>query len=219
MDTCPLTNQPCERRRVLHVTDVSKGKAVAAVDLCDRCGAEFVASGLPIIACLKQLLKKQAKSFVDAVFSAPDTPPVPKCPKCGWTLDDITRAKRMGCPACYDFFDASALLRSVHGAEEHVGKRPVVGAKRQDRPVDTVTATGVASRIIEANQAMREAAMREDYAEAARMRDLVRGLSPILELVEECEKKVHEDPAKADEVASQIKTLQQDYEKVLHDLG
>ena len=53
------------------------------------------------------------------------------------------------------------------------------------------------------------------------MRDLIRSLSPLLDLIEECEnqlKKIYSQPClseEATEVGQQILMLQQDYEEVL----
>jgi protein-arginine kinase activator protein McsA len=48
------------------------------------------------------------------------------CPGCKTTLEDMTKADRLGCPQCYDTFAryVQPLLEDYHGSTEHKGKVP-----------------------------------------------------------------------------------------------
>ena len=225
MDPCPLTNKPCDKHRTIHVTDVENGRAVASVDLCEQCGEEFLRANTPIITFFQNVLKQKAVNFVETLFGVtlqPAKPPpsVKQCPKCGWTLDDISRQRKLGCAECYNFFDTYDLLRNIHGSDVHVGKRPKhkPATRQQD---STITTVEVAKNIVEAKKIMDEAVESEDYATAARMRDMIRALSPILDLMEECESQIRllsispGSPDQAGLIGQQILDLQREYEQVL----
>jgi protein arginine kinase activator len=69
---------------------------------------------------------------------------------------------RLGCPQDYSVFSKglTSLLQRYHGATRHVGKR----ARRREG----------ASERLRLRTRLREAVSREDYEEAARLRDLLR---------------------------------------------
>ena len=85
------------------------------------------------------------------------------CPRCGTEFKEIRRSGRVGCAECYQVFRGSiARLLSQVGAEEaHVGRYPdrLISYKRLliDRT--------------ELRQRLDEAVQREDYEEAALIRD------------------------------------------------
>ena len=84
------------------------------------------------------------------------------CPVCGLKFMEFRADGRLGCPNDYAIFAAGLqpLLRRSHGASRHVGKvprrRPVAGARLHVRAQ------------------LRDAVAREDYEEAARLRDQLR---------------------------------------------
>ena len=84
------------------------------------------------------------------------------CPDCGIKFMEFRAEGRLGCPHDYRVFGRGLLplLQRVHGATRHVGK---VAAKRP----------GAIQRLRLRSQ-LREAIAREDYEEAARLRDQLR---------------------------------------------
>lgn len=79
-----------------------------------------------------------------------------RCTRCECTLTQIRRSGRVGCPLCYDvFFEQLApLLESVHGCSEHL---PACEGGEEELTAELAAAIA-----------------REDFAEAARLRNVIR---------------------------------------------
>jgi protein arginine kinase activator len=84
------------------------------------------------------------------------------CPDCGLKFMEFRATGRLGCPQDYWVFSKGllSLLQRYHGATRHVGKT----ARR---------AKGAAERL-RLRTRLRDAISREDYEEAARLRDALR---------------------------------------------
>jgi protein arginine kinase activator len=90
------------------------------------------------------------------------------CPMCGITFYEFRHAGRLGCPHDYVCFSQQLepLIMNIHGAIEHVGKRPQHG----------VCGTDHQTRLIQLRREMKEAVEREDYEKASAIRDEIRKL-------------------------------------------
>ena len=77
------------------------------------------------------------------------------CPRCGYTLADYRRTHLMGCPECYDTF--RSLLHEHAGGLQKIERSP-----QESRE--------------ELEEQMHIAVEREDYEEAARLRDRIKEL-------------------------------------------
>jgi protein arginine kinase activator len=89
------------------------------------------------------------------------------CPDCGMTLRDFRQRGRLGCPKDYEVFGTQLrdLLERIHGATEHVGRRPgdSADARRMQRITELRAALDVAIRD-------------EAYEAAAKLRDELKSL-------------------------------------------
>ena len=101
-----------------------------------------------------------------------------RCSSCGMTYDRFKEHYRLGCEECYSSFreELRPLLRKVHGSHEHTGKKP-----------GKVTEPGVTAALpTEGDDAawtldllqrrLRGAVEREEFEEAARLRDRIEEL-------------------------------------------
>lgn len=104
------------------------------------------------------------------------------CPSCGTTYEEFVKNSRFGCPDCYSVFDPliSENIKHLQGSERHVGKRPKKpacpdGAVRDgDSSGDSGTCRVSPDEQIRILQArLREAVRREEYEEAAALRDQI----------------------------------------------
>lgn len=104
------------------------------------------------------------------------------CPSCGTTYEEFVKNSRFGCPDCYSVFDPliSENIKHLQGSERHVGKRPKKpacpdGAVRDgDSSGDSGTCRVSSDEQIRILQArLREAVRREEYEEAAALRDQI----------------------------------------------
>lgn len=95
-----------------------------------------------------------------------------QCGRCGLGFADFRKTGTLGCQQCYESFGAplAELLRRIHGGTtRHAGKAPAgtAGAKDERR---------LAQEAAKLRRQIEESVRREDYEEAARLRDLLRKL-------------------------------------------
>ena len=96
-----------------------------------------------------------------------------RCPNCGLTYAKFKERYRLGCADCYAAFSERLvpLLRKVHGAEAHVGKRFVRAAEAastERKPPSGAWTLELLKRRLNA------AIEREEFEEAARLRDQIK---------------------------------------------
>jgi len=92
-----------------------------------------------------------------------------KCSNCGLTYKEFKRIGRLGCGQCYSSFRVSLapLLRKIHGSSRHIGKSPYkLTASKANKKVG----------IVELQMKLQEAIEKEEFEEAARLRDKIREL-------------------------------------------
>ena len=91
-----------------------------------------------------------------------------KCSNCELTYDDFKKVGRLGCSECYTSFRKYLLplLKKIHGSSRHLGKLPKVKA---------ATAKKV-SELDELRRRLQIAIEREEFEEAANIRDQIKEL-------------------------------------------
>ena len=94
-----------------------------------------------------------------------------KCSFCGLTFGQFRETGRLGCPHCYQTFEAHLrrLLRRIHGSVQHVGKVYL--------PPDP-TASEMEKRLDGLRRKLHRAIEAEDFERAAEVRDQIRSLEP-----------------------------------------
>lgn len=147
-----------QRESSIHVTQVVEGNS-RELHLCSECAEE---SGLNV---------KNVMSIPEMLFGmagGDDTSEMLKrtCPHCHLRGSDFRKGGRLGCPRCYEAFreDLRPMLSAMHKGMVHKGKVP----RGERRVMDAV------SRVEELRRALDAAIKREDYEEAARLRDRIR---------------------------------------------
>lgn len=113
------------------------------------------------------------------------------CPTCGTTYEEFMKNSRFGCADCYSVFDPliGDNIRRLQGSESHVGKRPAgyritengegaqAAADNADRQQSEKDAElPVAERIELLQSRIKGAVQREEYEEAAVLRDELKKL-------------------------------------------
>lgn len=90
------------------------------------------------------------------------------CPQCGIQFKDFRSTGRLGCPHDYEVFkkELVPLLENIHGEMKHQGKSP----RRKHPQSQTTTLLGKLRRELHG------AIGREDYEQAARLRDQIKQL-------------------------------------------
>lgn len=101
------------------------------------------------------------------------------CPVCGTTYEEFVDSSRFGCADCYSVFGPliGENIRHLQGSERHVGKRPASFSPMQpevfgeeEDGIDEVTLT-TEERLRLFQTRLKDAVRREDYEEAAALRD------------------------------------------------
>lgn len=117
------------------------------------------------------------------------------CPSCGMTYNEFLKNGLFGCPECYKTFNflIDGYFRKVHGGAAHTGKKPAFSGEtveidsthmqeemdnfvhRDDGNASNINITiDESSSEAELRAALKRAVSREEYEEAARIRDLIR---------------------------------------------
>lgn len=97
-----------------------------------------------------------------------DPPSTLKCKNCGMEYSEFLKSSRVGCSQCYKAFETKLdpIIRRLHGNVEHHGKIP-------NRVSSNVS---VPNEIEKLKQLLNEAIQKEEYEEAAKLRDRIRSL-------------------------------------------
>lgn len=172
MDICPLTGQPCPHKKCIHVTDCGPNyKVEGAKDMCVICGQQFLDpthQPLPPVHGLFELFK--------AIMNAPQSvePEDKGCPNCGCTLQEINQKGKVGCSNCYVHYKdvLEPLLNKLHGSTKHVGKRP--SEEKEPKVKKKIRKPKI--NVKELEEKLKEAIKKEDYEEAAKLRDEIKKL-------------------------------------------
>ncbi len=96
-----------------------------------------------------------------------------ECPECGATWAEFRRTNTLGCPACYKAFREPI--------EEYLVKRNFNAIYVGDAPSGRTAENREVYRIIKLKESLKEAIGREDYEQAALLRDEIRSLEKALE--------------------------------------
>lgn len=174
----------CERcnknEATVHETTVNSGKFVDK-HLCAQCAAaEGVDAsveappGSMLHAALAQMAGLPVKK---AQQPAPAT--TKACPSCGLRFEEFKQISLLGCPQCYQTFEAQLgpLLERAHeGATHHVGKIPrraLAEGKREGTAMESLMGSieERAKRIAALRRQLENAIAAEQFERAARIRD------------------------------------------------
>ena len=95
-----------------------------------------------------------------------------KCPNCNLTYADFKKVGRLGCGECYNAFRKylAPLLKRIHGSNQHVGKSPL-----KDKAIPKTGKKKVDAGDLKVE--LQKAIQREDFEEAARLRDQIKKIS------------------------------------------
>ena len=160
-DGPPMTCQRCQDEASVHLTETVDGRR-REVHLCAACArkagvlpAEAPPPAPALDAVVQDLIVAHVGELVGELAGL-------TCPDCGLKFMEYRAGGRLGCPNDYLVFARGLLplLNRAHGATRHVGKvarpRPAAAARLRLRT------------------RLRDSVAREDYEEAARLRDQLR---------------------------------------------
>jgi len=159
---CQICNN---NEATIHLTEISGGIRTE-MHLCELCASQQgiapAKNQISINDLLSGLLAAAPKSDDLDVLSEKTL----KCPRCGFTIDQLQKEPLMGCPYDYQLFE-SLLLPLIEGAHDgksvHCGKVPSKVPKDTQKQIELFTL----------KEQLRVAVSSEDYELAAKLRDKI----------------------------------------------
>ncbi len=119
-----------------------------------------------------------------------------ECGNCGTKLEEVKRGHRLGCSECYTVFEDILLIEML--ASNRLSPR--VSPTKKSLPIHIGRAPGESlainpsSRLLALNEALKDTLSREDYEQAAWLRDQIKALTESENLKDEPENKTNEPP-------------------------
>jgi len=137
-----------------------------SVHLCEDHARVYLAqnSSAGPISALAGMLAKQLK--IEQAAQHLSEVDQKTCPSCGITFAEFRQGGRLGCGYDYVHFqeDLEPLLINIHGAKEHIGKRPANAGGGSNRQHE----------VLQIRREMKVAIEKEDYETAGRLRDQIK---------------------------------------------
>lgn len=150
----------CASPATLHVTEIEGEGKFEEHHLCEQCAPKYF-NDAQKGGGGKALAKESAASEEAGVAQQ-------ECPTCGLKFVEFRNSGRLGCPHDYEVFreELVPLLESIHGETKHTGKTPrrYPQTKKNEQ------------ELTQLRHRLKQAVTREDYEEAARLRDRIRQL-------------------------------------------
>lgn len=146
--------------------------------LCEECATDYTSFQMekPLLnsdLTLNDLLSTLLEAYNNTGSMGQDKPkPEIVCNKCNTSFEEFLQKGRFGCAECYRSFHQvlGKTLKGIQGAEVHTGKRPKGYLSQTDRILKDISET---ERLL---IKLQEAIEKEEFEEAARLRDLIREL-------------------------------------------
>lgn len=163
-----------QRPATVHLTEITNGNK-QETHLCEVCAGEIKPAGFgfsPQMGLHNFLAGLLSHQLGGANRARPEDEGN-KCEKCGVSEGRFVKQGLLGCGDCYTSFEEKMLplLRRIHGNSRHTGKIPVRNAGR----------AGLIKEIENLKKKLKEAVEREEYEQAAVLRDNIRQLEKTLE--------------------------------------
>jgi protein arginine kinase activator len=160
--------QHCEKPATFHITELIGQDGPVVVHLCEEHARAYLSqeNSSPETAPLVEMLAKQLQ--LDQTVEQMAKLDKKSCPVCGISFAEFRQQGRLGCAYDYVIFreDLQPLLVNIHGAKQHIGKRP---SRMSGSPQNQ-------HRLIQLRREMKVAVEQEDYERASQLRDEIRDL-------------------------------------------
>lgn len=158
----------------IYYTEIINGEKTEQ-HLCEECAAEYTSfqMGTPILnqeLTLGSLLSTILGNYGSTVPEKGNAQKELHCDNCGMTYSEFMKIGRFGCEKCYESFQSilDNSIRSIQGADIHTGKKPKKYETRTEKIIKEL------SEIDKLTIKLQDAVEKEEFEEAARLRDRIR---------------------------------------------
>lgn len=154
----------CKQKEAkVHYTELAQGQ-VKKIDLCEACAKEKGLSDPASFNLADILLGLGASQDMEQASESKGGEL--KCSTCGFTQADFKKTGRLGCSDCYEIFaeGLAGMLKTMHKGTVHRGKVPQAFRRAQDS----------ASKLAQLEKELSGAISREDFEQAAVLRDQIK---------------------------------------------
>ncbi|HHU32780.1 MAG: UvrB/UvrC motif-containing protein [Zhaonellaceae bacterium] len=159
----------------VHITKIVNNKK-SQLNLCEKCASQYqhhLGSYFEPNFSLNKFLANLLNYDTGFYKDAPSFQNLTKCPQCGQSYSQFAQSGKLGCEKCYEIFGEhlGPLLKRVHGSQTHKGKYPrrTGGLIKLRRELEKLKIH------------LNELVVREEFEEAAKVRDEIRELERNLE--------------------------------------
>lgn len=160
----------------IYYTEIINGEK-SEQHLCEECAREYTSfqMGTPILnqeLTLGSLLSTILGNYGSAAQEKGNIQKELHCDNCGMTYSEFMKIGRFGCEKCYESFQSilDNSIRSIQGADTHTGKKPKKYETRTEKIIKEL------SDIDKLTIKLQDAIEKEEFEEAARLRDRIREL-------------------------------------------
>ena len=152
--------QKCHNPATLHITEVLAESQFEELHLCEQCANKYLCE--PTKSGAGKGGVGEAREGEEGLFNQNE------CPHCGIKFVEFRNTGRLGCPHDYQAFreELLPLLENIHGEVRHCGKVP----RRLPQNKETQ------SELMQLRNRLKQAVTKEDYEEAAKIRDRIKRL-------------------------------------------
>jgi protein arginine kinase activator len=153
--------QKCHNPATLHITEVLAENQFEELHLCEQCANKYLYEPQQKIGAGKGGAG-EAREGEEGLLGQNE------CPDCGIKFVEFRNTGRLGCPHDYQAFreDLLPLLENIHGEVRHCGKVPRRLPQNKE----------MHSELIQLRNRLKQAVTKEDYEEAAKLRDNIKRL-------------------------------------------
>ena len=150
--------QKCYNPATLHITEIVSEDQFEELHLCENCAQKY----------LYEPQQKGGKPQPEPTREEEGLFNQHECSECGIKFVEFRNTGRLGCPHDYREFreELLPLLENIHGETKHCGKTP----RRQPQNQQAM------AELLHLRNKLKQAVTKEDYEEAARLRDKIRQL-------------------------------------------
>ena len=174
--------QNCEKNEATtHIKQIINGE-MSETYLCSECAKLLGANDM--FSDFNLNFSEFFGNFFGDMLPAHTRTSALKCPRCGCTFDDIVKSGKVGCTECYTTFYEKLLpsLQRIHGKIQHAGKISASAdlddeEEKAEKPVEqSEEKPDNSEKIAALKKAMDEAVSKQDFEEAAKIRDEIKEL-------------------------------------------